>query len=132
MDHNDAKDEKINFLIEENRKLSQNNKINQNVLDKMHSLQLENIELKKKISNSEEDLKQLDILRSEVIQLRIQITNMKPGGKADPLTASRQTVISQQNKKNEEGKYKKRAEQMKFFLKKKNIYGEYSIWKKRI
>ena len=131
MDHNDAKDEKINFLIEENRKLSQNNKINQNVLDKMHSLQLENIELKKKISNSEEDLKQLDILRSEVIQLRIQITNMKPGGKADPLTASRQTVISQQNKKNEEGKYKKRAEQMKFFLKKKNIYGEYSIWKKR-
>ena len=151
------RDEKINFLIEENKKykaLSESNKLNENIMSKMKLLQMENIKLqeqnkdssfllnkikllqeeveKKKSSVSEEEKKELELLRSDNIRLNIQIKNMKPGGKADPRKASRQTVISNQNKKNEEYKYKKRAEEMKLFLKKRNMYKDYSAWKKRL
>lgn len=149
------RDEKINFLIEENRKykaMSESNKLNENIMSKMKLLQMENIKLQEQNKESsfllnkirllqeqvetknlsEEEKEELEILRSENIQLKIQLTNMRPGGKADPRKASRQTIIANQNQKNEEAKYKKKAEEMKFFLKKKDMYKEYSTWKRRL
>ena len=166
MSQSGNKEDKINFLIEENKKykaisdnFSQNKNLNDNLLKKLKILQLENIKLQEKNkessfylnkikllqdevenlrssdwsskeeSSSEEELK---LLRDEVLYLKIQIKNMRPGGKADPTKAARQTVISNQKEKNESMRYKKKAEEMKFFLKKKDIYKEYSTWKRRI
>ncbi|SVE38819.1 uncharacterized protein METZ01_LOCUS491673, partial [marine metagenome] len=137
------------------KEISESSKLNENLLQKLKILQLENIKLQeekkdssfllnkiKQLQQQQEaspvpssgsssgESEELELLRSEVIKLRIQIKNMQPGGKADPRRAARQTIISSQEQKKTDGRYKKKAEEMKFFLKKKDMYKEYNTWKR--
>ena len=151
----DNKDEKINFLVEENRKykvMAESNQFNNNLLAKLKILQLENIKLQEQnkdplfylnkikllqeqVENLQSKKEEAELLKNEVIKLKIEIKNMQPGGKADPRQVPRQTIISSEARSAEaesSRRYKKKVDEMKFFLKKRKIYGEYNAWKKRL
>ena len=130
--------QKFKLLQEENARL-QRNQYNNNMIDKMKSLQMQILEYEKdkketssllnKIRQLQEENKKLisgasqDSLNEENISLRNEIVKLR----IDISKLEKNSI-----EKNKLSKYKNKIKEYKFFLERKKLKNDYEQWKKRI